>query len=276
MLKLKKLIESYGAAGQYYDLGKDFANFRRMVDGATQQIRLQYEKIISSRLAGKRVRARSSRGYKQYVKDYEFDIVRISIDDYYGNYVVVAHDSTTPKPKEYFLRTDFKIQILGPATGEPSPQKVNKPETPTKHPVHPVADTQDQSMELAPAGNTPAETPINEEPDPPLRDGYSIDLSISDIEPWIPNILKKSQSSMRDFVKELGWKKKIDEKTDVILFEILIPFELIKPGITVSVIEDLLSKQNKENIKYSLVESIPDKSKEELKLRIKKTIFNEI
>mgnify|MGYP007002354048 FL=1 len=107
MLKLKKLIESYGAAGQYYDLGKDFANFRRMVDGATQQIRLQYEKIISSRLAGKRVRARSSRGYKQYVKDYEFDIVRISIDDYYGNYVVVAHDSTTPKPKEYFLRTEF-------------------------------------------------------------------------------------------------------------------------------------------------------------------------
>ena len=78
--------------------------FRRTIDGTSEQIKHKFEQAIGEKLNGKRVRARASRGYKQYVKDYEFDIVKISLDDYYDNYVVVAHDNTTPKPKEYFLK----------------------------------------------------------------------------------------------------------------------------------------------------------------------------
>ena len=160
MIKLSRIVESYGAQGQYYDLGKDFSAFRRMIDGADQQVKQQYEKAISDKLVGKRVRARASRGYKQFVKDYEFDVAKVTLDDYYDNFVVVAYDNTTPKPKEYSSQTGFKVQILGPSTGAPSPQKGGDPRF--EKPVQPGPTTiqpkqyptaaQFQPMALAPAG----------------------------------------------------------------------------------------------------------------------------
>ena len=62
MISLLRVVESYGVEGQFYDLGKDFSAFRRMIDGADQQVKQQYEKAISAKLVGKRVRASASRG----------------------------------------------------------------------------------------------------------------------------------------------------------------------------------------------------------------------
>lgn len=296
MLSLKRIVESYGMSGQYYDLGRDFSSFRRMVDGSTQNIRAQYEKAISAHLVGKRVRARASRGYKQYVKDYEFDIVKITIDDYYDNYVVVAHDSTTPKPKEYFLKTGFKIQILGPATGQPSPQKGGAPKKPEESPSpissevpssSPEDTSQQHVMSLAPAGATNPAQPLKEEPEKPeVRCAYSIERIITDIQEWLPKILNKPQTSMRDFIREVGWEKNLMHKVGwgensnkgitVILYEIIIPFESIKPGIKLSMVEQLISKQsrseNGKQLKFSLVTAKQEEEKDVWKLRIKKTI----
>src|ERR1035437_3143126 len=171
MISLLRVVESYGAEGQYYDLGKDFSAFRRMIDGADQQVRQQYEKQISTKLVGKRIRAWASRGYKQFVKNYEFDVTRITLDDYYDNFVVVAYDNTTPKPKEYFLKPGFKVQILGPSTGQPSPQKGGDPRFETPKSVGPTTiqpklnpnAAQSQPMALAPAGKTPSETAMDED-----------------------------------------------------------------------------------------------------------------
>ena len=111
MIKLKRIVESYGAEGQLYDLGQDFSAFRRMIDGADQQIRQQYEKQIASKLVGKRVRARASRGFKQYVKDYEFDVTKVTLDDYYDNFVVVAYDTLDSKTKRVFPQA--RVQSSG-------------------------------------------------------------------------------------------------------------------------------------------------------------------
>ena len=83
-ISLKRILEQQGME-QFYDLGKDFSNFRRTIDGADEQIKQRFEQAINSKLNGKRIKARASRGYKQYVKDYEFDVVKVTIDDYYDN-----------------------------------------------------------------------------------------------------------------------------------------------------------------------------------------------
>jgi hypothetical protein len=290
MISLLRIVESYGAEGQYYDIGKDFSAFRRMIDGADQQVKQQYEKSIASKLVGKRVRARASRGYKQFVKDYEFDVTRVTLDDYYDNFVVVAYDNTTPKPKEYFLKTGFKIQIIGPATGKPSPQKGGDPRlekqgqsvSTTVQPVQNPNLAQSQPMALAPAGNTPSETAMDEETkndSDGLYDAYSMDEISRDIKDWIPELLIKPKTSLRDLIKGLGWKKDIDDKTSVAMFDLKIPSNMIKPNKNEQTINDLLEKASavpkpgdKGNIRYNLVKLIPDQQKGEWTIRIKKVI----
>ncbi len=301
---LKRIVESYGVESQLYDLGKDFGDFRRMIDGADQQIRQQYEKAISAKLVGKRVRARASRGYKQYVKDYEFDIARITLDDYYDNYVAVAYDSTTPKPKEYFLKPGFKIQILGPATGQGSPQKggdprFEKPKQAGPVPVQPAQNAtaaQSQPMALAPA--TPAKTTSLEEEEDQnqgegLYDAYGVEEISNDIKLWLPEILLKPGTAMRDFVKGQGWLKEVGRGTTVAMYDLRLPGNMMKPKVNQKTIEDLLAKvsvtpqlgQKTENVtphsghsgqsgqsitRYDLVKIEPDQEKSEWKVRIKK------
>ena len=95
MIKLSRIIEQIGADGQYYDIGKDFSMFKRTLDGADEEIKKRFEAAIGAKLKGKRVRARASRGYKQYEKDFSFDIINISLDNYYDNYVIVAKDGSS-------------------------------------------------------------------------------------------------------------------------------------------------------------------------------------
>lgn len=290
MIKLTRIVESYGAESHLYDLGKDFGDFRRMIDGADQQIRQQYEKAISAKLVGKRVRARASRGYKQYVKDYEFDISRITLDDYYDNYVVVAYDSTTPKPKEYFLKPGFKIQILGPATGQASPQKggdprFEKPKQAGPMPIQPSQNAnvaQSQPMGLAPA--TPAKTPSLEEEDTKsqgdgLYDAYGVEDISNDIKSWLPNLLLKPETAMRDFIKGLGWVKNLDRDTTVAMYDLRLPGNMMKPNVNQETIKNLLAKASitpqlgqKSGTRYEVVKLEPDQPKGEWKLRIKKVM----
>ena len=287
MIKLTRIVESYGADGQYYDVGRDFSAFRRMIDGADQQVKQQYEKQIAAKLVGKRVRARASRGYKQFVKDYEFDVTRVTLDDYYDNFVVVAYDSTTPKPKEYFLKTGFKVQILGPSTGQPSPEKGGDPrfENPKKAGPMPIQPKQNptaaqyQPMALAPPGRTPGETPMKEEKGG-LYDAYGIDEISEDTKNWLPKIMRKPETAVRDFVRELGWKKDLDNDTTVALYDLKIPGSMVKPNINQETIRKLLEQdsanpkpgQKMGSTRFELVKCEPDQKKGEWTVRIKKVI----
>ena len=289
MIKLLRILESYGADGQYYDVGKDFSSFRRTMDGANQQIKSQYEKAISAKLVGKRIRASASRGYKQYVKTFELDVTKVSIDDYYDNFVIVAYDSTSPKPKEYFLKPGFKIQILGPATGQATPQKGGDPRfekqnqtnpTPAPSKPNPTA-AQSHPMALAPAGKTPQETSMDESTKDGLYDAYGTDEIAEDINTWLPKILLKP-TAMREFVKSLGWKKNLDEQTTVALYDLRIPGNVVRPNVNEATIRKLLElagpspvigeKQGTSRTKYELVKLDADKKRGEWNLRIKKVI----
>lgn len=285
MIKLGRIIEQYGAEGQYYDLGKDFANFRRTIDGADEEIKKRYEKSISAKLVGKRVKARASRGYKQYVKDYEFDVTKVTLDDYYDNFVVVAHDNTTPKAKEYFLKPGFKIQILGSATGQPSPQKGGRPEdSQPKQSVSPSQpkqapdSAQHQPMALAPAGHTPSEEPVKEDNKGyGFHDMYSIDTIIEDIKSWLPDILIKPETSLRDFVKGVGSIKNLGRGTVITMFDLKIPKNMIKRGTSENHVRQLLAtKANKVgstiDTKYSIKRFEENETKDGWNIRILKTI----
>ena len=273
--------------GQYYDLGRDFANFHRTIDGTGEQIKEKFEQSIGARLNGRRIKARASRGYKQYIKDYEFDVVKITLDDYYDNYVVVAHDNTTPKAKEYFLKPGFKIQILGMATGQPSPQKGDKPgdekpeQPPIPNPVQPGQNpnaAQHQSMAQAPAGNTPSEQPVKENEGKGFYDAYSIDEISKDVEPWLKTVLHKPETAMRDFVKQLGWQKDLGRGTKVAMFDLKIPSDSLSKKITPDDVGNMLIQMGKSgttvDVKYDLVKMEPNETNDEWKIRVKKTITN--
>ena len=278
MIKLARIVEQSGTEGQYYDLGKDFSTFRRTIDSAGEQLKHKFERIIGSKLVGKRIRARASRGYKQYVKDYEFDVSKITLDDYYDNYVVVAHDNTTPKAKEYFLKPGFKIQILGPITGQPSPQKGDKPSD-TSHPVspeHPKLQQQQQQQPISPLGNTSSEEPIKEEHISGLYDAYPIDAIAKDIKSWIPSILIKPETILRDFIKGLGWQKDLGRGTSVSMFDLKIPADSVKKEIGVDQVKNMVRQSGNHggtiDTKFDIVKMEPDDVKGIWNIRIKKTM----
>jgi hypothetical protein len=279
MISLKRMVEQQGAEGQYYDLGKDFANFKRMIDGADDKIKQQYEQQINTKLAGKRVRARASRGYKQYLKDYEFDISKVTLDNYYDNFVVVAHDTSTPKAKEYFLKSGYQIQILGPATGQPSPQKGGNPKFEKSPVVTPMQDpTKAQSQPMTPAPPTvpsiTPEQPVREEEE--HHEGYSIDTICQDVTPWLPSLLKKPSTAVRDFVKGIGWAMKNKEGKKVAMFDLDIPFDQVKRDITQELLNQLLKKTEQTpgygGNKYSIAKFDIDRPNAEWHVRIKKII----
>lgn len=283
MISLKRIVEQQGSE-QFYDLGRDFANFKRAMDGTSEQIKQKFEQAIGTRLNGKRVRARASRGYKQYVKDYEFDISKVSLDDYYDNYVVVAYDNSTPKPKEYFLKPGFKIQVLGAATGQPSPQKGDKPgdqQPQAAHaPVQPKEDpnaAQHQVMAQAPAGKTPGELPVKEDAGPDHYDAYSVDSITQDIKPWLTSLLIKPETALRDFIKGLGWMKNLEHGKSVAMFDLKIPTNALKTRLDKNMLSAILAKMNKEgtvNTRYDIVNMTPNETNDEWQVRIKKTMMD--
>lgn len=278
MISLSRIVEQQGMEGQYYDLGKDFALFRRSVDGSFEQIKAKFEQVIGSKLVGKRVRARASRGFKQYVKDYEFDVTKITLDDYYDNYVVVASDNTTPKPKEYFLKPGFKVTILGQATGQPSPQKGGKPER-EETPPTPPALTQQTVGQQPPEKPMPPvkEYAINNKPDEnpdstnDRYDAYPIDDIELEVKPWLSKMLAKPVA-IRDFIPKIGWMKTVGSGKNIAMFDLKIPASILKQKINPDIINYILSNRSKVGTSYELKRMNYDKKTDEWNIRIRKTI----
>lgn len=275
MISLKRIVEQQGADGQFYDLGRDFSNFTRTIDGSFDQIKQKFEQVIGSKLNGKRVRARASRGYKQYVKDYEFDVSRITLDDYYDNYVVVAHDNSTPKPKEYFLKPGFKIQILGAATGQPS-QGSKEPEKKPQQSAPAVNPDKAQSQPMAPVGQ---QQPVKEtNAGTGHYDAYSIDTIGQDIKGWLPRILLKPETAVRDFIVGLGWLKNIGNGTSIAMFDLKLPLRGVKIPLTKDNLTCLVRSADRVgtiSTKYDIVSVTPDEHREEVVVRVKKTMKDE-
>lgn len=268
MISLKRIVEQQGNDG-FYDLGRDFANFRRTIDGSSDQIKQRFEQVIGEKLNGKRVRARCSRGYKQYVKDYEFDITKVTLDDYYDNYVVVAHDNTTPKAKEYFLKPGFKIQVLGSASGQPSvgadKSSQNSASSPTTAPTTPEKS---QAAPMMPVGTPNA--PLKEE-GAKHCDAYSKEAIAQDIKGWLPQILRKPDTILRDFIKELGWLKNLGKDGTVALFDLVLPAKELKVKPTSEVLNQLIQTANKNGVTFEIKSITPNESNTEAVVRVKKT-----
>lgn len=271
---LKRIVEQQGSE-QFYDLGRDFANFKRAMDGTSEQIKQKFEQAIGAKLNGKRVRARASRGYKQYVKDYEFDVTKVTLDDYYDNYVVVAHDNTTPKAKEYFLKPGYKIQILGPANGQPSVgggKGSQMPASPQPQ-AAPVSPDKAQAQPMQQVGSP--KVPVKESGIDHF-DAYPVDAIAQDIKGWVPQILLKPDTAIRDFVKGLGWLKNLEHGESVALFDLVFSTNELKVKLTREMLNKLVQSANKTSgvitTTYEVKEVVPNHQTGEFTVRVKKTM----
>lgn len=275
MINLKTvLVEQANDPNQFYDIGKDFSSFRRSVDQANAQIKQKIEQAINGKLSGKRILAKASRGYKQFVKIYEFDVSRVSIDDYYGNFVVVAKDNSSPKSKEYFISTGFQIKILGAATGKPSPQKGDKPanldQNKQAEPPQPSNIAPQQPVEKTPPQEQPLKETSSEEK---LHDAYSKDKIVEDVKGWLKGLLEKPETSLEDFIPSIGWQKQIDGNFHAAIFTIKLPKSLLKPDkeITSNSMQQFLALSSNDNVSYKLTSLKYNSKNEEWYITIKKT-----
>jgi hypothetical protein len=198
------------------------------------------------------------------------------LDDYYDNYVVVAQDNTTPKPKEYFLKAGYKIQILGPSTGQPSPQKggdpkmqkpqVQQPPTPKTNPDA----AQSQPM-------VPPPKPIKEEGhDTDTYDAYGIDAIEQDVKKWIPDLLKKPETPVREFIKKLGWMKKLENGKSIAMYQVTLPSDVLKAPLSQQALRDILTNSSKMSgtisTEFELKDITPSETNDMWTIWIKKTM----
>jgi hypothetical protein len=188
--------------------------------------------------------------------------------------VIVAQDNTTPKPKEYFLKPGAPVQIIGPATGQPSPQKGGPPlgnEQPKAEPITPETNPDKaQSQPMA-----PPQKPLKEN-DKKTYEGYSVDAIQQDIKHWLVPLIKKPEHGIREFVKGLGYMTANEGKgSSIALFDIQIPSDSLKQPLDANKLEMLLansSKQGKDGVtKFELKHMVPNETKDVWKIRIKKT-----
>jgi hypothetical protein len=230
-LNLKRLVEQQDASAQYYDLGRDFFSFTHTMDSAEEAVKIKFEQAIASKLKGKKIRARASRGYKQFEKDYEINAVNVSIDDYYDNYVVVVKSTDN---KEYFLKPGFKVQIIGPMEAE-------KPKAPKKPFPFPKK----------PAASQPTPTPTNQLPTRPVQEtassnikSFSIVEIERDLERWLRPLLMNSSVNLKLYIPRPGVYRTEGRKT-TISYGVAIPINDV-PGLTIDQIKDQLNTTNSE------------------------------
>lgn len=264
-LSLKKLMEQSEISGDFYNVGHDFSEFKHLMDSSEEQLKQKFQTAIGAKLNGKRILATASRGYHQPSKPFEFDVSNVIITDPYnkGEQVIIARDMHTSKPKEYFLDVKSQIKILGPATGQSSPQKgVNlakkEPSTPQTQPVV------DNNPPVQPA-------PIKETEESGTQKqhaAYSIESIVEDISTWLPPLLKKQNTPMIDFVKKIGWTDEREGGILVSVFEIQIPTIYLKYKLEKQQLENFILNNAKQSQKVTNLEL--DKSKGEYVITIKK------
>jgi hypothetical protein len=117
MIKLLHILEQVDQ-GQFYDWTRDFDIFKNTLNATTETAKSRFEKSLSSKILNKSVMVRSSKGYKQPVKDYTIKrVTAVNINDFYDDWVVVLKNEFN---KEYFLTAGYKIKIIGsPVSAEP-------------------------------------------------------------------------------------------------------------------------------------------------------------
>ena len=266
MISLKHILEYASLQGQMYDLGPDFVQFQRTVDGTTEQMRKRFEDSINAKLKGKRIRARAARQYHNFEKDYEFDVSRISVEDYYDNFVVVAHDEASKKPKEYFLRPGTKIQVVGLASGHPMP--TSQPNEPSPQ----IPKVNASPEEVGPTDRK--NVPMREESKP--YDAYDLESIIEDIKPWAKRLMKDPRIGERSFVKGLGWSKKLPDGRQKAVYNLVLPKENIKFELSEKQMASILKStgRTKENVQsqFSLAGFKPER--DGYHLRIAKYVRN--
>jgi len=260
MIALRRIVEQ-SVQGQYYDLGQDFSNLKRALDGSNETIKQKFERDINSKLSGKKVRARSSRGFKQFEKDYEFDVSSVTIDDYYDNIVVVAHDNTNPKKsREYFLRPGFKIQVIG-LSGNPT------------------QDAKGQSIETPKVLASPEQGPPQTKSSVPMKeeaehyDAYSIESIMDDLKLWLNDLLEDERLGVKGFVKSIGWMAPMKQGKSIAVYDIEIPKEAITANLSDDTIQELLSKVSNNNNQFKLIRF--GETKTGYRARIKKVMMEE-
>lgn len=110
-----------------YNISADFSDFETKIANATEQSKAAFLRNLNSRVLGKKVMVQASKGYGQPIRDYTISVTSTSLDYFYDRYVIILRDE---EEKEYFLKTGFKITIVG--QGEPlKPKKPKKPKTST-------------------------------------------------------------------------------------------------------------------------------------------------
>lgn len=217
-------------ASQYYDLGKDFYSFNNAIGITTETVKNKFEQSINSKIKGRKIKARASRGYKQFEKDYEINVSNVSIDDYYDNYVVVAKDNNG---KEYFLRPGFKIQILGsieqspqPPVSQDVPQKpvsIPQPSVPQNQPISDIENDKDDRKEKSDVKEFTKSGPgiIRTYP----RESIEKDLSL-----WLSPLVPENTGNFKSYIEKEGISRTQGRKT-VSTYQIRIPVT-DAPGIT--------------------------------------------
>lgn len=268
-MKLKRIIEQSEVAAQYYDLGKDFFSFTHAMDMADETVKSKFEQAISAKIKGKKIRARASRGYKQFEKDYDIDAINVSLDDYYDNYVVVVKD---PKGKEYFLKPGFKVQVIGQI--EQQQQQQQDPQGLTQQPTVPQPQQPSKggqgSQQTAPS--TLPQSQAQTQPDPknqlavepqqsqtpePEPDAskkkvqenergteilgkYPIEKIENDLKRWLLPLLINKNVNLKSFIPREGMTK-IKGRSTQVSYGVAIPTDEI-PALTVDQIKQSLSQ----------------------------------
>ena len=259
-LSLKKLMEQSEIGGDFYNVGHDFSEFKHLMDSSAEQLKQKFQTAIGEKLNGKRILATASRGYHQPSKQFEFDVSNVIITDPYnkGEQVIIARDMHTSKPKEYFLDVKSQIKILGPATGQSSPQKgVN----PAKKEPQPVA-TSNPQPQVAPIKET-EETGTQKQ-----HAAYSIESIVEDISTWLPPLLKKQNTPLLDFVKKIGWTDEKESGVMISVFQIQVPTIYLKYKLDKQKLENFILNNAKQSQKITNLEL--DKSIGEYVIQIKK------
>ena len=129
-------------AAKLYDVGLDYSGFEQ----AMEKSRAEFEALVSSKIKGKKIKFKGSKGYGQMPKDWELTAVDVSVANPYNKgYEIVVKDGK----KEYYVDKRNKIQIVSdsspaqPATPEQTPPpSANKPPEPPalENPKGPPAD----------------------------------------------------------------------------------------------------------------------------------------
>lgn len=263
-LSLKRLMEQSEIGGDFYNVGQEFSEFKHLMDSSKEQLKQKFQAAIGEKLNGKRILATASRGYHQPSKPFEFDVSNVIITDPYnkGEQVIIARDMHTSKPKEYFLDVKSQIKILGPATGQSSPQKGVNPAK--KEPV-----TQPQQVTTNNPQHQPA--PIKETEEAGAKKehaAYSIDSIVEDISTWLPPLLKKQNTPLIDFVKKIGWTDEREGGVIVSVFQIRVPTIYLKYKLEKQALGNFILNNAKQSQKITWLEL--DKSTSEYVIQIKK------